>query len=96
MAAGEPEQIDTIDRFPKLVTQALVSRLSLAVFLMLIEVAAERVAARGLAQLGHRLDFDLPDPFPGDSVDVAELVQGVWLAVGESEAQPDNAGFPLG
>jgi hypothetical protein len=58
----------------------------LVVFLVLVEVSAECVAARGLAQLGDRLDFDLPDPFPGDSIDVAELVQGAWLAVGESEA----------
>jgi hypothetical protein len=36
------------------------------------------------------------DPFAGDAVERADVVEGVRLAVGEPEAQLDDAGFPLG
>lgn len=56
----------------------------------------ECLGVRGSAQLGHRLGLDLPDPFSGDPVDAADLVQGARLAIGEAKAQPNNVGFPLG
>jgi hypothetical protein len=45
------------------------------------------VSAGRVVQLGHRLGLDLPDPFPGDPVDLPDLIQGPRLAVGE----PKNA-----
>ncbi len=63
---------------------------------LLIEVVTERLGAGGVAQLGHRLGFDLPDALSSDPVDVADLIERAWWAVGESESQLDNAGLPLG
>jgi hypothetical protein len=54
------------------------------------------VSAGRVVQLGHRLGLDLPDPFPGDPVDLPDLIQGPRLAVGEPKTQPDDARFPLG
>jgi hypothetical protein len=53
---------------------------------LLVEVVAECLGAGEVAQLGHRFGLDLPDPFPGDPVGLADLVQGTWLAVGEAES----------
>ena len=47
-----------------------------------LEVVAERPGAGGVAQLGHCFGLDLSDPFSGEPVDLGDLVQGVWLAVG--------------
>jgi len=63
---------------------------------LLVEVVAERLAAGGVAQLGHRLGFDLPDALSGDPVELADLIERAWWAVGEAESQLDNAGLPLG
>ncbi|MDT7547951.1 MAG: hypothetical protein QOE84_345 [Actinomycetota bacterium] len=41
---------------------------------LLGEVVAKRLGTRGVAQLGHRLGLDLPDPLSADPVDVADLV----------------------
>lgn len=40
--------------------------------------------------------FDLPDLPRGAPVDLADLVEGARLAVGQAGAQPDDADFPLG
>ena len=61
----------------------------------LFEVAAEFLASGRVAELGHGFGLDLPDPLPGDPVDLADLVQGAGLAVGQPVAQPDHAGFPF-
>src|SRR5579859_6354891 len=45
---------------------------------------------------GHRLGLDLPDPLPGDPVDLADLVQRLGLAVGQAEPHGDHPGLPLG
>jgi hypothetical protein len=42
---------------------------------VLLKVVAEGPGAGWLAQLGHRLGFDLPDALPGDPVDVADLIE---------------------
>jgi hypothetical protein len=47
-----------------------------------------------MAQLGHDLGFDLPDVLAGDPVHPADLIEGTWLAVGETKSQPDDAGLP--
>ena len=47
-----------------------------------VEVVAERPGAGGVAQLGHCFGLDLSDPLSGEPVDLGDLVQGVWLAVG--------------
>jgi hypothetical protein len=49
-----------------------------------------------VAQFGHCSGFDLSDVFSGDSVGLADFVEGTWLAVGEPESQSDDAGFPRG
>src|SRR5689334_5374897 len=63
---------------------------------LLVQVVPEDLGAARVAQLRHRLGLDLPDPLTGDAVDLADLVEGARLAVGEAEAQPDGAGLPLG
>jgi hypothetical protein len=60
------------------------------------EVVAERLGPGGVAQFGHRFDFDLPDAFSGQPVEVANLIEGARVTVGEPESQPDDAGLPLG
>lgn len=63
---------------------------------LLLKVVAERPGAGWLAQLGHRLRFDLSDALSADPMDVADLIEGARWAAGEPESQPDNAGLPLG
>jgi hypothetical protein len=48
-----------------------------------------------VAHLGQGGGFDLSDAFSGDSVD-STVIEGVGLAVGESESQSDNAGLAFG
>ena len=61
-----------------------------------VQVVPQDLRAARVAQLRHRLRLDLPDPLTRDAVDLADLVQRARLAVGEAEAQPDDAGLPLG
>jgi hypothetical protein len=63
---------------------------------VLVEVIAQRFRSGGVTQLGHRLGFDLADALAGNAVDLADLIKRVWLAVGESESQSDDAGFAVG
>src|SRR5689334_24611067 len=62
----------------------------------LVQVVAEDLRAARVPQLRHGLRLDLPDPLAGDPVDLADLVEGARLAVGQAEPQPDDAGLPLG
>ncbi|KJY27708.1 hypothetical protein VR46_38800, partial [Streptomyces sp. NRRL S-444] len=48
-----------------------------------------------MAQLRHRLGLDLTDPLARDAVDLADLVEGLRLSVGEAEAHRDHAGLAL-
>jgi DNA-directed RNA polymerase specialized sigma24 family protein len=61
-----------------------------------VQVVAQHLRTGRVAQLGHRLGLDLPDPLPGHAVDLADLVQRARLAVGEPEAQLDDTGLALG
>ena len=61
-----------------------------------VEIATKDLGLAVAAQLGHRFDFKLPDALPGDVMNLADFIQSAWLAVGEPEAQPDDAGFALG
>jgi hypothetical protein len=63
---------------------------------VLVQVVAQGLGAGGMAQFGHRLTFDLPDAFSGDSVDVADFIERAWSAVDEPESQPDNVGLSHG
>jgi hypothetical protein len=47
-----------------------------------------------VAQLGHRLGLDLPDPLPGDPVDLTDLAQG--RAVALCEAGQARSLIPVG
>ena len=49
-----------------------------------------------LAKLGHRFGFDLSDAFSSHAVDLADFIQGAWLAIGEPESQRDDVGLALG
>src|SRR3954452_10511126 len=60
-----------------------------------VQVVPEDLRAAGVAQLRHGLRLDLADPLTRDAVDLADLVEGARLAVGQAEAQPDDAGLPL-
>src|SRR6266699_7306577 len=61
-----------------------------------VEVVAEHLRAGRMAQLGHRLRLDLPDPLPGDAVDLADLVERLRLTVRQAEPHRDDPRFALG
>ena len=48
-----------------------------------------------MAQLGHGLGLDLADALPGDPVDLADLIEGLGLAIGQTETHGDHAGLTL-
>lgn len=50
-----------------------------------VEVAVKGPGSGRAAQLGHGGGFNLPDPLPGDPVDLADLFQGLGLPVGQPE-----------
>src|SRR5699024_4798479 len=58
-----------------------------------VEVVSQHLVPARMPQLGHRLGLDLADPLTGDAVDLADLVQGLRLAVGEPEPHRDHAGL---
>src|SRR5690242_6369046 len=60
-----------------------------------VQVVPEDLRAARVAQLRHGLRLDLADPLTRDAVDLADLVERARLAVGQAEAQPDDAGLPL-
>src|SRR3954452_13658160 len=60
-----------------------------------VQVVAQHLRAAGVAQLRHGLRLDLADPLTGDPVDLADLVEGAGLPVGQTEPQPDDAGLAL-
>src|ERR1700735_4903506 len=62
----------------------------------LVQVVAEDLGPGRVAQLEHRLRLDLPDPLPGDPVDLADLVQRLRLAVGQAEPHRDHPRLALG
>src|SRR5580704_8885231 len=47
-------------------------------------------------ELGHGLGLDLADALPGDAVGLADLVQRLGLAVGETEPHGDDPCFLFG
>src|SRR5699024_11944302 len=42
-----------------------------------VEVVPQHLGTAGVAQLGHGLGLDLPDPLPRDAVDLSGLVEGL-------------------
>src|SRR5262249_50687531 len=62
----------------------------------LVEVVPQHLGARRVAQLRHGLGLDLADPLAGDAVDLADLVEGLGLAVREAEPHGHHAGLALG
>src|SRR5690606_11104673 len=46
-----------------------------------VEVVAEHLRPGRVPQLRHSLRLDLPDPFPGHAVHLANLVERAWLPV---------------
>src|SRR5215472_969648 len=56
-----------------------------------------RLRCHGLdAEPAHRLGLDLSDALPGHAVKLADLVQGLRLAVGQPEPHRVHAGLALG
>ena len=62
----------------------------------LVEVVAQHLRARRVAQLRHRLRLDLADALAGHAVDLADLVERAGLAVSEAEPEPYDPGLALG
>src|SRR5689334_15915788 len=58
-----------------------------------VQVVAQHLRSRRVAQLRHRLD--LADPLAGDPVDLPDLVQRPRPAVREAEPQPHDTGLAL-
>src|SRR5690625_535649 len=61
-----------------------------------VQVVAQDLGTGRVAQLRHGLTLYLPNSLPGDAVDLADLVEGLGLAVGETEPHRDHAGLALG
>src|SRR5580700_11110196 len=61
-----------------------------------VEVVPEDVGPGRVPELGHGVGLDLPDPLPGDPVDLADLTQGLGLPVGQPEPHGHHAGLALG
>ena len=61
-----------------------------------VEVVAQQLGSCRVAQLGHGFGLDLPDALPGHPVDLADLVEGLGLAVGQPEPHRDHPGHPFG
>src|SRR5262245_3691357 len=47
-----------------------------------VQVVPQHLGPGRVAELRHRLGLDLPDPLPGNAVDLADLVEGLRLAIG--------------
>src|SRR5690625_4074399 len=60
-----------------------------------VEVVPQHLGTAGVAQLGHGLGLDLPDPLPRDAVDLADLIEGLGLAIGQAESHRHHTGLPL-
>ena len=55
-----------------------------------LEVVAEALRARRMAQLGERLRLDLADALARHAELLAHLLEGAHLTVVETEAEPDD------
>src|SRR5215468_6299757 len=60
-----------------------------------VEVVAQNLRPGRVAELRHGLRLDLADALAGDAVNLADLVEGAGLAVGQAEPQPHDAGLAL-
>ena len=60
-----------------------------------VQVVAQHLGAGRVPELRHRLRLDLPDPLPGHPVNLADLVERLWLAVGQAEPHRDHACLAL-
>ena len=61
-----------------------------------LNVFTQLLASGGMAQFLERLDFDLPDPFPGEIEVLADLFERVLATDANAEPHPDYLLFPLG
>src|SRR5450830_1235483 len=61
-----------------------------------VEVVPQRLGPRGVTELGHRLGLDLPDPLARHAVDLADLIERLGLAVGQTEPHRHDTGLALG
>ena len=71
-------------------------KLSVPVEIVLVQVVPEDLRPGRVSQFRHRLRLDLADALAGDPVDLADLVQGARLTVGQAEPQPHHARLALG
>src|SRR3954470_8806225 len=62
----------------------------------LVQVVAQHLGTRRVAQLRHGLGLDLTDALARHAVHLADLVEGLRLTVGETEAHGDDTGLALG
>src|SRR4051794_33467376 len=63
--------------------------------LLLRQVVAQGVGALRVAQLGHRLTLDLPDPFAGEAEPLADLLQRAGLLPVQAEAHDDHVALAV-
>src|SRR4249919_3511650 len=62
---------------------------------LLVEIVPEDLRAGWVAQLAHRLGLDLPDALASHPVHLADLVEGLGLAISQAEAHRYHPGFAL-
>src|SRR5580693_3112131 len=91
-SAGTRPRRPSATPFPSLRTPTI----TWAVMMTLVQVVAQEVGPGRVAEFGHGLGLDLADALPGHAVDLADLVQGLGLAVGQAEPHRDHAGLALG
>ena len=61
-----------------------------------VEVVAQYLRATRMTQLRHGLGLDLADALPSNTVDFADLIQGLGLSVGQAESHRHDTGLSLG
>jgi len=59
------------------------------------EVVAQYLSATRMTQFRHGLGLDLADALPSNTVDFADLIQGLGLSVGQAESHRHDTGLSL-
>src|SRR5687767_9982972 len=60
-----------------------------------VQIVAQHLGSGRVPQLAHCLGLNLADPLPRDPIHFADLIQGLGLPVGQSEAHRHHSGFAL-
>ena len=62
----------------------------------LVQVVAQDLRTRRVAQLRHGLGFNLANPLTSNAINLADFVQRLGLSIGQTKAHRHHTGFALG